>query len=88
MARVSKWGNSLAVRLPASLGFEEGQEVFVRKGADGEVIVSTGGHAEAEEQAKRARRAAAIEKLGSFKWKLPPDYRFDREELHDRSRLR
>jgi antitoxin MazE len=84
MARVSKWGNSLAVRLPASLGFEEGQEVFIRKGSDGEVIVSTDAEAEAEEKAKRERRAAAIKKLGSLKWKLPPGYKFDRDEAHER----
>ncbi len=87
MARVSKWGNSLAVRLPAALGFEEGQEVFVRKGEAGEVVVSAEKDPEAEAKAL-ARKKAAIAKLGELNWTLPDDYKFDREELHDRSRLR
>lgn len=83
MARVSKWGNSLAVRLPVGLGFEEGQEVFVRRGEAGEVVVSPEKDEAAEAQAL-ARKTAAIARLGRFNWKLPDDYRFDRDDANER----
>ena len=83
MARVSKWGNSLAVRLPAALGFEEGQEVFVRRGEGGEVVV-TAEDDEAAKAAALASKKAAIARLAELKWKLPDDYKFDREEANER----
>ncbi|MGC8490609.1 MAG: AbrB/MazE/SpoVT family DNA-binding domain-containing protein [Syntrophobacteraceae bacterium] len=76
--RVSKWGNSLAVRLPASvveaLGLKEGDDI--------EVLV-------AEERVFRIRKDsgkdAALERLRRFRGKLPADFRFDRDDVNARS---
>jgi antitoxin MazE len=79
--QVSKWGNSLAVRLPAKLvaelGLKEGDEIEVRRASDGviEVAVSPDRKAEIE---------TAFAKVRALKWTLPADYTFDRNELYDR----
>lgn len=76
--QVSKWGNSLAIRLPASvveaLGLREGDEI--------EVLI-------ADERVFRVRkkpgREAVIERLRQFRGKLPADFKFDRDEANARS---
>ncbi len=76
--QVSKWGNSLAIRLPASvveaLGLREGDEI--------EVLI-------ADERVFRVRkkpgREAFIEQLRRFRGKLPADFKFDRDEANARS---
>jgi antitoxin MazE len=71
---VSKWGNSLAVRLPKKLvdklGLKEGEkvEVTVQRASDPE----------------RRKRLAALKKLRAMRWAMPKDYKFDREEAHER----
>jgi antitoxin MazE len=76
--QVSKWGNSLAVRLPKALveklGLKEGDEINVVAAKDGVIEVET-----REEQRRRA-----LERLASLNWTLPPDYKFDREEANER----
>ena len=76
--RISKWGNSLAVRLPRAvveqLGLKLGDEIELRA-AEGNVL--TVGTAEAE-------RRAALARLRKFRGLLPADYKFDREEAHER----
>ena len=76
--QVSKWGNSLAIRLPASvveaLGLHEGDDI--------EVII-------ADERVfqvrKKPDRDAILAKLKKFRGKLPADFKFDREDANDRS---
>jgi antitoxin MazE len=76
--RVSKWGNSLAVRLPKALvdelGLKEGDELNVVATKNGAIEVET----------REARRKAALERLASLNWTLPPDYKFDRDEANER----
>jgi antitoxin MazE len=76
--RVSKWGNSLAVRLPKKLvdelGLKEGDELNVVAAKDGVIEVET-----REEQRRRA-----LERLAARNWTLPPDYKFDRDEANER----
>lgn len=76
--QVSKWGNSLAVRLPKALvdelGLKEGDEIDVVAARKGRIEVET----------KEERRRRAIENLASLKWSLPPDYKFDRDEANER----
>jgi antitoxin MazE len=76
--QVSKWGNSLAVRLPKALveklGLKEGDEINVVAAKDDVIEVET-----REEQRRRA-----LERLASLNWTLPPDYKFDREEANER----
>ena len=76
--QISKWGNSLAVRLPKTLvdqlGLKEGDELNVVAASKETIEVET----------KEARRRRAIERLASLNWTLPPDYKFDRDEANER----
>jgi antitoxin MazE len=76
--QVSKWGNSLAVRLPATvveaLKLREGDEIEIRIAADREFEVKRGG-----------RRTAALEQLRKLRRPLPDGFRFDRDEAHERA---
>jgi antitoxin MazE len=75
---VSKWGNSLAVRLPKALvdqlGLKEGDELSVVAASDRVLEVET--------QDQRRRRA--LDRMAQRNWTLPEDYRFDRDEANER----
>lgn len=74
---VSKWGNSLAIRLPASvveiLDLKAGDEVEVRVAGDRRF--------EVERDHSRER---ALARIRSFRKQLPPDWKFDREDANSR----
>jgi len=69
--QVSKWGNSLAIRLPASvvevLELEEGDDIEVR-------VVG----ARAFEIERRPTHRAVLARLRRFRGTLPADFKFDR----------
>lgn len=75
--QVSKWGNSLAIRLPASvveaLELHEGDEI--------EVLI-------ADERVFQVRKKpgaeAILERLRQFRGKLPADFKFDRDDANAR----
>lgn len=75
--QVSKWGNSLAIRLPAAvvaaLELKEGDEIEVH-------VVGERTFAIAREQS----RARALERIRAFRKTLPPDWKFDREDANAR----
>ena len=75
--QVSKWGNSLAIRLPAvvveALELKEGDEVEVRVAGLRSFDVD-----------RDKRRERALARLKKFRWKLPPDWKFDRDEANAR----
>ena len=75
--QVSRWGNSLAVRLPAAvveaLGLREGDEI--------EIEVADPRHFRV---ARDHQRDAALEALRKLGWTLPPDYRFSRDDANAR----
>lgn len=75
--QVSKWGDSLAVRLPKKLveemGLEIGDEIDVVSAAEGKIMVE-----------KSRRRKQALENMRARQWALPADYRFDRDEANER----
>ncbi len=75
--RVAKWGNSLAVRLPKAvvkkLGLKEGDAV---------TIVSTG--RKTLEIDRDCKREDALKALRKYRWEIPPGYKFDRDEAHER----
>jgi antitoxin MazE len=75
--QVAKWGNSLAIRLPAvvveALALKEGDEVEVR-------IASF----RALEVARKPARQQLIKRLHAFRGRLPADWKFDREEANAR----
>jgi antitoxin MazE len=74
---VSKWGHSLAVRLPGKI--VEALRLEPRASLD--ILESGGGEDAAEEAARRARFLAAMEKI---RWSAPEDYKFDRDEANER----
>lgn len=71
--RVSKWGNSLAIRLPAivveALELKEGDEVEVHIAGE-----------RAFDIARDQSRRRALERIRAFRKQLPPDWKFDSEE--------
>lgn len=75
--KVAKWGNSLAVRLPAAvvaeLNLKEGDEVELTPKDHGEFEVSLD-----------ERRRKALERMRALAVPLPPGYKFDREEANSR----
>jgi antitoxin MazE len=75
--RVAKWGNSLAIRLPAELV----AALDIREGDDIEVVAQ---NKEKLEVSPDEQRKKALERMRSLRFKLPPGYKFDREEAHAR----
>jgi antitoxin MazE len=75
--QVSKWGDSLAVRLPKALvekmGLMAGDEITIVDVAERTLVVR-----------KDDRRKAALEGIASLRWTVPPDYKFDRDEANER----
>jgi antitoxin MazE len=76
--QVSKWGNSLAVRLPKALvdelGLKEGDELNVVAAKSGTIEVET----------REDQRRRALERMAARNWTLPPDYKFNRDEANER----
>lgn len=77
--QVSKWGNSLAIRLPAAvveiMGLKEGDDV--------EVLVA-GEHR--IEVARKADNREILARLRKYRGRLPADFKFDRLEANARER--
>ena len=75
--QVSKWGNSLAVRLPAAvvdaLALKAGDQIEIR-------IV---GERSFEISHDRSRQTA-LARLRTLRRPLPPGFRFDRDEANER----
>lgn len=75
--RVSKWGNSLAIRLPASvvaaLELKEGDQVEVRVAGKGSFEID-----------RDRSREGALEYIRNARWKLPPGWKFDRDQANSR----
>ena len=75
--QVSKWGDSLAVRLSKALvdkmGLRAGDALDIVDVAGRTLVVQKGD-----------RRKAALERLASRNWTLSPDYKFDRDQANER----
>jgi antitoxin MazE len=75
--QVSKWGNSLAVRLPAAvvdtLGLKEGDEIEITVAGKRDFRV-------ARDQSKEK----ALETIRRFARPFPRGFKFDREEANER----
>jgi antitoxin MazE len=75
---ISKWGNSLAVRLPKALvdqlGLKEGDELNIVVAKDGVLEV----------ESAQAQRQRALDRLTKLNWILPKGYQFDRDEANER----
>jgi len=79
--QVAKWGNSLAVRLPASvvaaLELKEGDEIEIRVADEREFGIS-----------RKPGREELLKRLRAFRGRLPADFKFDRDEANARQFLR
>jgi antitoxin MazE len=75
--RVAKWGNSLAIRLPAAvveaLALKEGDDIEVRIADAREFTV-----------ARKPGREELLKRLRAFRGRLPADFKFDRDEANAR----
>jgi len=75
--RVAKWGNSLAVRLPAvvveALELKEGDEIKIHVADARQLGV-----------ARKPGREELLRRLRAFRGRLPADFKFDRDEANAR----
>ena len=75
--QVSRWGNSLAVRLPAAvvelLGLREGDDIELHV-ADPRSMGVT----------RKPGRDELLARLRGYRGRLPADFRFDRDEANGR----
>ena len=74
---VSKWGNSLAIRLPAIVV----DALKLKEGDDIEVVIAD---SRVLRIARKPDRESLLERLRQFRGKLPADFRFERDEANDR----
>jgi antitoxin MazE len=78
--QVSKWGNSLAIRLPAAvvevLGLKEGDQVEIEAANARTLSVHR----------SDAGDRQALARLRKYRGLLPADFKFDRMEANDRGR--
>jgi len=75
--QVAKWGNSLAVRLPAAVV----EALSLKEGDDIEITI-----ADAREFAisRKPGRKELLAHLRTFRNRLPADFKFDRDEMNAR----
>jgi len=75
--QVSKWGNSLAVRLPASvvqaLALKEGEEIDLHVVGERSLEIS-----------KKPDTKELLARLRQLRGRLPADFHFDRLEANER----
>ena len=75
--QVAKWGNSLAIRIPAAvveaLELKAGDEVEIHVADRRELVLS-----------RKPGREELLKRLRAFRGRLPPDFRFDRDEANAR----
>src|SRR5690242_19998817 len=75
--QVAKWGNSLAVRLPASvvkaLELREGDEIEIHASGWREFAV-----------VRKPGREGLLKRLREFRGRLPGDFKFERDDVNAR----
>jgi len=75
--QVAKWGNSLAVRIPAAvveaLELTAGDEIEIYIADAREIAI-----------ARKPGREDFLKRLRAFRGRLPADFKFDREEANAR----
>ncbi len=75
--QVAKWGNSLAIRLPASVV----EALELKAGDEVEVCVED---ARRLAIARKPGREELLKRLRAFRGRLPADFRFDRDDANGR----
>jgi antitoxin MazE len=75
--RIARWGNSLAVRLPAAvveaLELKEGDEIEIHVADARQLAI-----------ARKPGREDLLKRLRAFRGRLPADFKFDRDEANAR----
>lgn len=75
--QIAKWGNSLAVRLPAAvveaLGLKEGDDIEIHVAGTKQFGI-----------ARKPGREDLLKRLRAFRGRLPADFKFDRDEANGR----
>lgn len=75
--QVSKWGNSLAIRIPArvaeALDLKEGDEVEIRIAGERTFHIN-----------RDRSRERALARIRAFRKQLPADWKFDRDKANAR----
>jgi antitoxin MazE len=75
--QISKWGNSLAIRLPAAvveaLDLKEGDEIAIRVAGERAFDIE-----------RDQTRERALERIRSMRRTLPAGWKFDRDEANSR----
>jgi antitoxin MazE len=75
--QVAKWGNSLAVRLPAAVV----EALKLREGDEVEIHVADSRNFGV---ARKPGRDELLKRLRAFRGRLPDDFKFDRDEANAR----
>ena len=75
--RVAKWGNSLAIRVPSAVA----EALQLKEGDDVEIRVAGPRQFEIERDESRQQ---ALARIRGAQWKLPPGWKFDRDEANSR----
>jgi len=75
--QIAKWGNSLAVRLPAAVV----EALDLKEGDDIEIQIAGARTFEIE---KKPGAVEVLARLRKFRGRLPADFKFDRLEAHER----
>ncbi len=79
--QIARWGNSLAVRLPAALI----QKLRLKHGDKVEVTPSESGAGGVKLTiARKPSRREILQGLRQYRWRLPAGYRFNREDANAR----
>lgn len=75
--QVSKWGNRLAIRLPASvvsaLKLKRGDDIEITIAGMRDLVV-----------ARKSDRRELLKQLRAFRGRMPADFRFNRDEANAR----
>jgi len=74
---VAKWGNSLAVRIPAAVA----EALELKAGDEIEVRIAGARQFEVE---RKPGRDEWLRRLRAFRGRLPADFKFDREDANAR----
>ena len=75
--QVSKWGNSLAIRLPAAvvevLGLSAGDDIQIEVAGSNRLAVK-----------RTADVSEVLKRLRAYRGRMPADFKFDRLEANER----
>ena len=74
--QIAKWGNSLAIRIPASIS----KSLQLKAGDQVEIVSSPNGF----EVIKDDSKTQALETIAKFKGRLDRDFKFNRDEVNER----